>query len=455
MSFLRALTGAGARRRSLEWPFPGVPLGSGAGWSPWQAQWNGRPVERVGGDFVGLVAGGLMADSAVFAVEHIRVSVFSQARFLWQRLNNGRPGDFFPTQDLSILERPWPGGTTGDLLSRMLLHADFAGNSYTIRPEPDELAMLRPDWVDIVLEPRLLSRPEDDDQAVAGWRKLGYLYWHEGARSGRPLVLALDEVCHFAPSPDPSATYRGMAWLTPVIREIEADRAMTAHKGAFIENAATPLMAVSFPREIDVDDFHEIVDEMERVNAGPRNAGKTMYLAGGADPTVIGASLQQMDFKSVQGAGETRIAAAGGVGAVLAKLSEGLQGSSLNAGNFAAARRLFADTTAQNLWGNVATSLEVLVPRPTNRDGSVDELARLWHDTRDVPFMRDDATDAAAIAESRARTLKAYLDAGFTPDSAKRALTAGDEALLQHSGLFSVQLQPPGAPTTPTGGQPA
>ena len=48
-------------------------------------------------------------------------------------VNNGRPGDLFGSRELEILERPWVGGTTGDLLSRMILDADFAGNSYTAR----------------------------------------------------------------------------------------------------------------------------------------------------------------------------------------------------------------------------------------------------------------------------------------------------------------------------------
>lgn len=403
------------------------------------------PVERMGSDFTCLVMGGLMGSSAVAAVEDVRTSVFGQGRFLWQHRNNGRPGDFFFTGDLAVLERPWTGGTTGDLLVRMLLHADFAGNAYVTRVG-DELVLLRPDWVDIVLTPRLVNRDPllGGEDEVIGWQRVGYVYWHKGKRSNPdPVLFAVSEVAHFAPKPDPLASYRGMSWLTPLVREIEADQAMTEHKAAFMQNAATPNLAVALPREIDPEDFDEFVELMEKQFRGPKNAGRTLYLGGGADPTVLGRDFAQLDFKAVQGAGETRIAAAGGVGAVLAKLSEGLQGSSLNAGNFGAARRLFADTTAQSLWQNVAASLEVLMPRPTNLDGSVDLASQLAVDTRDVPFMRDDATDAAAIQASRAVTLRQYLDAGWTPESAKAALIAGDESLLEHSGLFSVQLQPP------------
>jgi hypothetical protein len=95
-------------------------------------------------------------------------------------------------------------------------------------------------------------------------------------------------------------------------------------------------------------------------HAGVANAYKTLYLTAGADATVVGKDLQQLDFKVVQGAGETRIAAAAGIHPVIVGLSEGLAGSSLNAGNFAAARR------------------------PRGGQDDVDELAQLLRLARDA-----------------------------------------------------------------------
>jgi hypothetical protein len=37
-------------------------------------------------------------------------------------------------------------------------------------------------------------------------------------------------VAHFAPIIDPLADFRGMSWLTPILREIQADQAMTRHQ---------------------------------------------------------------------------------------------------------------------------------------------------------------------------------------------------------------------------------
>jgi hypothetical protein len=263
----------------------------------------------------------------VSAVEMVRLMVFSEARFQWQRITNGRPGDLFGTQELGILETPWAGGTTGDLLARMILDADFAGSSYNTRIG-DEVVRLRPDWVDIVLAPR------DTAFGQVGFKCVGYAFYNDGDRKKTPVIFLPEEVAHFAPYPDPLANYRGMSWLTPVIREIQSDRAATQHKLKFFENAATPNLAVSLAKEITAEQFGEYVEQMDRSHSGTENAYKTLYTAGGADVTVIGADFKQLDFKATQGAGETRIAAAAGVGAILANLSEGMQGSSLNAGNY-------------------------------------------------------------------------------------------------------------------------
>lgn len=396
--------------------------------------------EPIGNGFADYVTNGLQANGVVWSVERVRMSVFAEARFQFQQLRNGRPGDLFGTPDLGLLERPWVGGTTGDLLSRMILDADFAGNSYTANIA-GEAVRLRPDWVDIVLEDRMAPYGLDGGDVHVGYRRVGYFYYEGGKGLSRsPAVFLPDEIAHFAPMPDPLATWRGMSWLTPVIREIQADGAATRHKQKFFENAATPNLAVSLKdslKDITPAQFKAFIDEIDAQHRGLENAYKTLYTAGGADVQVIGADMRQLDFKVTQGAGETRIAAAGGVHPVLVGLSEGMQGSSLNAGNFGAARRSTADITFRPLWRNVAGSLETLVKTPAD--------ARLWVDTRDIGFLREDEKDAAAIQATRASTIRQLVDAGYKPDSVVAAVNAEDFSLLVHSELYSVQLQPPGA----------
>src|SRR5690606_42053125 len=75
-------------------------------------------------------------------------------------------------------------------------------------------------------------------------------------------------------------------------------------------------------------------------------------------------------------------------------------------------------------------------------DGPSD--AELWFDTSDVPFLRQDEKDAAEIEQLRAATIRQLIDGGFTPESAIRAVVTEDMSALQHTGMLSVQLRPPG-----------
>lgn len=392
--------------------------------------------ERVPNDFVGH-ATRAATNGVLFSCLSVRQQVFSAARFQWQRLNNGRPSEMFGSTDLRLLEEPWTGGTTQDLLARVIQDADLAGNAYWAR-EGDELVRMRPDWVDIVLEPRRVRGGQ------LSWRRVGYLYQEGGRGSGlEPVPFLPEEVAHFAPTPDPLASYRGMSWMTPVIRETANDNLMSSHKQRFFENAATPNMVVRLAREVTFDAFEKFVAKMDSSHKGVENAYKTLYLGGGADVTVVGKDFQQLDFSRVQGAGETRIAAAAGVPPIIVGLSEGLQAATYS--NYGQARRRFADGTIHPLWQNLAGSFQRLVAPPGGGSGAV----RLWYDARDVPFLREDRKDAAEIQGLQSRTIRTLLDAGFTAESAVPAVLAEDWGLLEHSGLFSVQLQEPGGTGPP------
>jgi len=101
----------------------------------------GGTQEDIGSSYTGVARGAFMGNGIVFACMANRMQLFSEARFMYRRLRGGRPGDTFSLPDLDILRTPWTGGTTGDLLARMILHADIAGNAYvgppSRRPVPD------------------------------------------------------------------------------------------------------------------------------------------------------------------------------------------------------------------------------------------------------------------------------------------------------------------------------
>jgi hypothetical protein len=130
------------------------------------------PTEPIPDNFAGYVSSCFRGNGIVAAVEAVRLNVFAEARFQWQALNSGTPGKLFGTKDLDILEQPWVGGTTGDLLTRMILDADFAGNAYVARIG-NELVRLRPDWVDIVLAPRMAPYGPGKSDVQVGFRRSG------------------------------------------------------------------------------------------------------------------------------------------------------------------------------------------------------------------------------------------------------------------------------------------
>lgn len=397
------------------------------------------------------------SNGVVFAVEAVRLMLFSEARFQFQRLNKGRPGDLFGTPALDILETPWSGATTGDLLARAIQDVDIGGNFYGVlcdaagkpasksnRPAT-QIKRLRPDWTSIVL-----GSPKDFDTSVdianfdigaIETEVIAYAYHPEGGNGGAEVqALNVEDVVHFAPIPDPIALFRGMSWLTPIMREVMGDSAATNHKLAFFENGATANLVVTMDPSITKTAFEAWIEVFRKEHEGVANAYKTMYLAGGAQPKVIGADMQQMDFKVVQGAGETRIAAAAGVPPVIAGLSEGL--SSATYSNYAQARRRLADGTMRPLWRNFAGSLERIIPVPPG--------ARLWYDDRDIPFLREDKADAANILYVKSEAINKLFMSGFDPDSIVAAIEADDLSQLEHTGAPSVQLQPGAIAPSPT-----
>jgi len=117
----------------------------------------GATQEDIGSSFAGLARGAFKGNGIVFACVANRVDLFSEARFMFRRLRAGRPGDLFGTAELALLNTPWEGGTTGDLLARMLQYVDIAGNAYVVR-RGSMLTPLRPDWVSIIAGVRVQKR---------------------------------------------------------------------------------------------------------------------------------------------------------------------------------------------------------------------------------------------------------------------------------------------------------
>lgn len=404
----------------------------------------GTPSETIDGGFAGLYQGAMRTNSIVSACLLTRQLHFQQARFKFrQRLPNGLPGNIFGTGELQILEEPWPKGSTSELLARMIQDTDLAGNFYAVR-QGDRLVRLRPDWVNIVIGSN--ERNPDWEAGDPDTTLIGYQFNPGGLWSGRPASFyPPGQVAHWRPLPDPLAYYKGVSLLGAAVAEIQADQAMSQHRMKLMEQGATVNHVATIPATT-VEAFEKWVEKLEQGHAGIANAYRTVYLGAGADMKAIGSDMQQLDFANVQAGGEARIAAALRVPAVILGIREGLAGSALNSGNYAATRRNFGDGVLRPLWESACAALAPVVNVPGSSE--------LWYNDRDIPFLQEDLADRAKIQQSQSVTAQNLINSGFEPDAVIAAIAADDITLLKnnHTGLTSVQLQPPNSGGTITGG---
>jgi phage portal protein BeeE len=358
------------------------------------------------------------SNSIVFSAIYARMMLLSEATFKFQR-NEDR--GLFGNTSLTILEAPWPGGTSGELIARNEQDGSLAGNAYTWSvPGEGRLVRLRPDWTTIISE---MVRVPGGGQYR---NKIGY--WVEPPKSvldqGRGEFYPADEVAHWAPVPDPQADFRGMSWLTPVYREIQGDDGMTLYKIKYLENAASPNMLIKYAQKLQPGTVDAIRERMNARYSGAANAFRTLVLDQGADATVIGSNLSQMDFSGVQQGGVERILAAAGVPPLVVGL-EPVKGAGKS---YESVVRRFADLTLRPLWRSMCGALEMIVP-------GVAAGTRLWVDTGDIAALQDGQQVKAQVVLIKGQALLALDQAGYTPDSAVAAVESGDMTLLKAKPL--------------------
>jgi len=355
-------------------------------------------------------------NAVVFGAMLARLMLFSEATFAFRDLEDKSLSGSFEVDGrraapLSLLENPWPNGTTGELLARMIQDVDLAGNAY-IWDAGEQLVRLRPDWITIVSE--LVTDPIGRSYR----RVIGY--WYEPPKSvldaGDPAMYLPDEIAHWSPITDPWANFRGMSWLTPVLREIAADQAMTTYKIRYLENAASPNLLIKYQQNIGDETLIRIRDQMEDRHGGAENAFKTLVLDEGADAMIIGNTFEQMNFSTVQAAGENRIIIASGVPGIVIGSKEGLMAATYS--NYEQAMRRFADLTMRPLWRGVCGCLSRLVAVPPRK--------RLWYDTTDIAALRQGEKERAETVLIKAQAAKALVEAHFTADTVTVAVEAGE-----------------------------
>lgn len=381
--------------------------------------------------------------AVVFSAILARISLFSEARLQLQALDDKH---LFGNTSLSILEHPWPDGTTGELLARMELDASLTGNAYIWRvPGEDRLVRLRPDWTTIISE---IVRVDGGGQYRS---KVGY--WVEPPKSafgqGTGQFYPADEVAHWVPysQHDPCADFRGMSWLTPVAREIASDDGLTGYKIKYLENSASPNLLIRYAQKLHPGTIDAVRERMHARYGGVANAFKTLVLDQGADITVIGNSLQQMDFSNVSAAGEQRILSASMVPGVIVGL-EPLRGAGRG---YQESMQKLANLYARPQWRSACGALSKLVDPPAGN--------RLWYDTTEIAALQDGELERGQAALVRGQALLTCRQAGYTRDSAVAFVNSGDvtrlvmDAAAAPPGTGNVQHQlpqtPPGVTASP------
>ena len=352
-------------------------------------------------------------NGVVFACILARMMLLSEATFKFRTLTDKK---LYGTEDLRILEYPWPNGVTGDLVARIEQDASLAGNSYYWKADDDLLVRLPPGEVTIVSVPQMapgggvykqvIGYDHDPDPSSVG-----------GGPSPQAQFFTVDEVAHFAPIPDNTAKVRGMSWLTPILAEVGVDSAMTRFKQGYMDHG-TPISAVRYAQKLRPDTQDAVQERIMAKFGGVSNAWRPFVFDQGADP-VMGTALKDLDFRAVQAGGETRICAAAGVPPVVVGLRNAEPAES-----YQQAMRRFADLTCRPLWRNMCASLQKFVPNMPAKG------VQLWYDTSDIAALQAAETEKAQVTQVSAAATLTFVQAGFTRDSVVSAVTSGDLGLL-------------------------
>lgn len=398
---------------------------------------SGTPRQDIENNFEAYVANIATREGVVAGAVAARALLLSQLRFKFRSLQDGPQAQLFGTEALLPLERFSSPLTRERFLIRAEQHASYSGTAYIYKPLGGTTRLLNPDRVSLIVASDM---DEDTPADQLDGELVGYIYTPDKTRA-KGTFLPPSEVVQWAPEPHPQNPWIGQSWVTSVMTEIMADRQISDHSSSFYGNAATPNLIFTFAPEIAKETIAAYGEGINANHAGASNAGKNLFVGHGATPTVVGAKLSELNLRDTQGGYESRIAARARVPATVLGIREGMQGSALNSGNYNSARRMWSDGWFSPTADGLCSALAPLIDVPNGSE--------LTFDPSRVMFLQEDRKDEAEIQQANAVAIKTFVEAGYTADSAREAVRLGDLSQLTHSGLVSVQLQPPGQQEAP------
>ena len=386
---------------------------TGAEYAPIDGTGRGR--EGSSAYLVRQARGAYAANGIVFAAMAVRQMLFSEARFQFQALTDMHT---FGDTSLSLLEHPWPNTDTGELLSRMQLDGSL-GNAYFRKAVPAdggpaELVQMRPEAVTIISQERV------DDMGRTWRRPIGYAEDISGGQGTRQQIFTTDEVAHFSPFPDPKARWRGMSWLTPILAEVHSDSRLTEYRTWHLDNGAFPGLVIKYSQKLGNRTIDSLRKRIKGRYGGPENAGNVIVLDEGADMTVAGSTLEQLQHDAVTKAGERRVCAAAGPGMLVI--------CGFEQGDYKTAIREFADLLMRPQWRMACASLAHLIPGPASNP---QVPVRLWYDVSGIAALREGELERSQAFLVTMQGVASGVAAGFERTSAVQAAAAGDVSLLK------------------------
>jgi phage portal protein BeeE len=233
-----------------------------------------------------------------------------------------------------------------------------------------------------------------------------------------------------------------MSPLTPIIRDVQGDDGMARFKIRYLSNDATPNIVIKYAQKLAPGTVDRIRERVTARYAGPDNAGKTLILDQGADLTLAGNSLSQMDFAGVSAVGTERILAACNVPGVLVGL-EPLRGAGRG---YQESMQKLANLYARPQWRAACGVLSKIVNVPPGN--------RLWYDASDIAALQDGEMERGQAALVRAQALLALVQAGYTHESAVAYLDSADPSQLKAGGIGTPSSGPQVQHLLPQPGQP-
>lgn len=295
---------------------------------------------------------------------------------------------------LTLLARPNPRQSGGELLEASYAYLQTAGNAYLsaviAEGEVKGLYGLRPD--------RMAAVAASDGYAEA------YAY----TAGGRKTILRLDtapvpSVLHMALF-HPLDDLYGLAPLEAAQQSLDLHNAAARWNKALLDNSARPSGALVYSAgsgHLTPQQFERLKGELEVAFQGAANAGRPMVLEGGLDWKALGISPRDMDFVEAKNTAAREIALAFGVPPMLL----GIPGDNTYSNLMEANRALWRQTIVP-LVRRVADELTLwLAPAFGGRVA-----------------LEPDFDGVEALAEDQASKWTRVGNAGFLSDEEKRRL---------------------------------